>query len=53
MFLAQEDLVRARMRDVMKAADEQRRISHYQAARRWQRVADWAARRACRSFALL
>jgi hypothetical protein len=53
VFLAQEDLIRARMRDITHAADEQRRIGRYRTARRWQRVADWAARRACRSFALL
>lgn len=53
MFLIQEDLVRARMRDSQHAADELRRVNRYNSARRWQRLADWAGRRACRSLHLL
>jgi hypothetical protein len=53
MFALQEDLIRAKMRDAIHTADEQRRVNRYHAARRWERLANWAARRACRSFALL
>lgn len=53
MFLVQEDLARARMREYTQAAEELRRINRYNTARRWQRLSVWAARRACRSFDLL
>jgi hypothetical protein len=46
MLLMQEDLARARMRESQSSAAEWRLARRLVSARRWSRLAQWAARRA-------
>lgn len=46
MLLMNEELARARMRDMQMEARNWHRVRHLRAAAKWQRRADLAARRA-------
>jgi hypothetical protein len=46
MLLMQEDLARTRMRESQRSAAEWRLARRLTSARRWGRLANWAARRA-------
>lgn len=46
MYLMQEELARARMRESQRAAEHERRARRLVSARRWGRLAKWAARHA-------
>jgi hypothetical protein len=46
MLLMQEDLARARMRESQRSAAEWRLARRLASARRWSRLARWAARHA-------
>jgi hypothetical protein len=46
MLLMQEDLARARMRESQRTAAEWRLARRLTSARRWNRLAGWAGRRA-------
>ena len=46
MLLMHEDLARARMRESQRAAADQRLARRLASARRWNRLARWAGRRA-------
>lgn len=46
MLLMYEELARARMRDAQEEARDAARVRHLRAARRWQKRADTAGRRA-------
>lgn len=48
-MLLYEDLARERMREAERVAREQHLVRRLSAAKRWQRVAAWAARRAKRA----
>ncbi|CAM4214254.1 hypothetical protein KIPE111705_45310 [Kibdelosporangium persicum] len=45
-MLLYEDLARARMREAEQAASELRLVRRLTAAKRWNRVSNWAAKRA-------
>jgi len=45
-MLLYEDLARARRREAEQTASRRRLVRHLTAARRWNRVSRWAARRA-------
>ncbi|SFP71440.1 hypothetical protein [Saccharomonospora viridis] len=47
-MLIHEELARARIRDMLRSACQQRRARHARSAHRWARVAAWAQRRADR-----
>ena len=47
-MLLNEDLARIRMREAEQAASQQRLIRRLTAAKRWNRVSNWAAKRAAR-----
>jgi hypothetical protein len=47
-MLLNEDLARIRMREAEQAASQQRLIRRLTAAKRWNRVSNWAAKRASR-----
>lgn len=51
-MLLYEDLARARMREAEQAARELRLVRRLTAAKRWNRVSKWAARRAARASSL-
>ncbi|HKN95787.1 MAG TPA: hypothetical protein VJX10_01625 [Pseudonocardiaceae bacterium] len=46
MYLMQEELARARMRESQRAAEHERQARRLVSARRWGRLANWAARHA-------
>ena len=46
MYLMQEDLARARMQESHRAAAQQRLARRLTSAKRWSRLANWAARHA-------
>jgi hypothetical protein len=46
MHLMQEDLARARMRESQRVAAQERLARRLTSARRWNRLATWASRRA-------
>ncbi len=46
MLLMHEDLARARMRESQRAAEQSRLARRLSSARRWNRLAGWAGRRA-------
>lgn len=46
MYLMQEELARARMRESQRAAEHERQARRLVSARRWGRLAKWAARHA-------
>jgi hypothetical protein len=48
-MLLHETLARSRMREAEQAAREYRQARRLAAARNWQRLARWAARRAARA----
>ena len=52
-MLLQEALARARMREAEQAAQQYRLARRVAAARSWQRLAAWAARRAAKARASL
>lgn len=45
-MLIHEELARSRMRDYQRQADHDRVVKRLVAARRWDRIAAWSARRA-------
>jgi len=47
-MLLYEDLARARMREAEQAASNQRLVRRLTAAKRWNRLSNWAAKRATR-----
>lgn len=47
-MLLYEDLARARMREAEQAATKLRLVRRLTAAKRWNRVSNWAAKRASR-----
>ncbi|MEV4320454.1 hypothetical protein [Actinocrispum sp. NPDC049592] len=47
-MLLYEDLARARMREAEQAASKLRLVRRLTAAKRWNRVSNWAAKRASR-----
>lgn len=47
-MLLYEDLARARMREAEQAASTLRLVRRLTAAKRWNRVSNWAAKRATR-----
>jgi hypothetical protein len=49
IMLLQEELARARMRESQRAAAEMRMARRLSSARRWERLAKWASRRAARA----
>jgi hypothetical protein len=52
-MLLYENLARERMREAEQDAAEQRLVRRLNAAKRWQRLSTWAARRAKRAEDLL
>jgi len=52
-MLLYENLARERMREAEQAAAEQRLVRRLNAAKRWERLSAWAARRAKRARDLL
>jgi hypothetical protein len=52
-MLLHEDLARERMREAERVAEESRLVRRLSAAKRWERVATWALRRADRAARLL
>jgi len=52
-MLLYEDLARARMREVREAVGQVRLANRLSTARRWRRLARWAAARAVRAADLL
>jgi hypothetical protein len=52
-MLLYENLARERMREAEQVAAEQRLVRRLNAAKRWERLAAWAARRAKRAQELL
>jgi hypothetical protein len=52
-MLLYEDLARERMREAERDAQRQRLVRHLSAAKRWERLSDWAARRARRASDLV
>ncbi|HEV2778684.1 MAG TPA: hypothetical protein VGX25_04715 [Actinophytocola sp.] len=52
-MLIYEDLARERRREAERQARHQRLVRSLNAIRRWQRVSDWAARRAKRAAELM
>ena len=53
MYLMQEDLARARMRESQRVAAQQRTARRLASAKRWGRLAEWAARRAAEANSAL
>jgi hypothetical protein len=53
MYLMQEDLARARMRESQRAAAELRLARRLTSAKRWGRLANWAARHAAEANSVL
>jgi hypothetical protein len=47
-MLLYEDLARSRMREAEQAASKLRLVRRLTAAKRWNRVSNWAAKRASR-----
>nr|CEL21095.1 hypothetical protein [Kibdelosporangium sp. MJ126-NF4] len=47
-MLLYEDLARSRMREAEQAASKLRLVRRLTAAKRWNRVSNWAAKRATR-----
>jgi hypothetical protein len=52
-MLIYENLARERMREAEQDAAEQRLVRRLNAAKRWERLSSWAARRAKRAQDLL
>jgi hypothetical protein len=52
-MLLHEDLARARMREAQRAAESQRLARMLSSARRWERLAAWAQRRAAKARSVL
>lgn len=48
-MLLYEDLVRARMREAEQAASRRRLVRRLSAARRWNQLSRWAAKRSARA----
>ena len=52
-MLLYEDLARSRMREAEQAAEKLRLVRRLTAAKRWNRVSQWAAKRAARAASSL
>lgn len=53
MYLMQEDLARARMRESQRVAAQMRMARRLTSAKRWNRLAEWTARRAAEANSAL